>query len=101
MGQRFMIETPTSKRGGSQAAEKIVPIISENWAPVGRKSQYSNLPALAGAVAGAAPGGTVPGLSQFAIGTDAGLGVHAPVQSVIGTLHVRVGLGLNELSLPA
>src|SRR6202008_1765243 len=45
--------------------------------------------------------GAVSGFGHVAVRSDAGLGVHAPEQAVIGTLHVGVGLGQDELTLPA
>jgi hypothetical protein len=53
------------------------------------------------AVAPAALGGAIAWLGQLAIGTDAVLGVDAPVQTVIRRLHGGIVLGKNELSLPA
>ena len=53
------------------------------------------------AVAGASLLVAVAGFGEFAVRTDARLRIHAPVQAFIRGLHGRVGLGLDELSLPA
>jgi len=57
--------------------------------------------AFAGAVTPAALGRAVAGFGDFPIRTDARLSMHAPEQAVVRTLHVRVGLGEDELPLPA
>src|SRR5579862_7326070 len=40
-------------------------------------------------------------LGQFAIGADAGLRVQTPEKAVIACRYRRIGLGQNELALPA
>src|ERR1039457_681111 len=56
--------------------------------------------ALSGSVARARHRRAGSRLGQFSIGPDAGLGVHAPEQSVIRRRHRRIVLHLDELSLP-
>src|SRR5207248_11627691 len=40
-------------------------------------------------------------LSQHAVGTNAGLGVHAPEQAIVAGRHSRVGLCVYEQPFPA
>src|SRR5512146_2408433 len=59
------------------------------------------LSAFAGAMALAPGRGAVAGLGEFAVGTDAGLGVHAPVEALVGGLNRGIRFRQNELALPA
>ncbi len=43
----------------------------------------------------------VAGFGQFAVRTDAGLGMHAPEQAVVGWRHCGIALRQDELTLPA
>jgi len=43
----------------------------------------------------------VAGLSQFAIGANAGLAVKAPEEPVVAGRHSGIGLGGDELALPS
>src|ERR1700739_2996441 len=43
----------------------------------------------------------VAGFGYFAVRSDAGLGVQAPEQAIVGALYIGVGLGQDELTLPA
>ena len=43
----------------------------------------------------------IAGLGQYTIGTNAGLCVQAPKETIIAGRHRRIGLGEDELALPA
>jgi len=59
------------------------------------------LAALARAVTGASFFIAAAGFREFAIGSDARLRIHAPIEAFIRRLNSRIGLGLDELSLPS
>ena len=59
------------------------------------------LSAFPGAMTGAALRAAVARLCQFAIGANASLCMQAPEQAVIAGRHRGIGLGQNELALPA
>src|SRR5438046_1581282 len=52
------------------------------------------------AMALAIGGVTIARLSQHAVGTNAGLGVHAPEQAIVARRYGRVGLSVYEQSFP-
>ena len=66
-----------------------------------RKTASFCLPTFSCPMAPAALRTAIARLRQFAIGTDAGLGVQAPEQAVVAGGHRRIGLGQNELAFPA
>src|SRR6266576_5629024 len=61
------------------------------------KFPSTSLFALARAVTSAPLGRAVAWFSDFSVRTDARLGMHAPEQAVVRTLHVRISLGEDEL----
>src|SRR2546430_1794700 len=69
------------------------------WLSAGTPAlRLSTLPRV---VADAVRGAAVAGLSQLAIRANAVLGVDAPEQSFIRARHRGIGLGQDELPLPA
>lgn len=61
----------------------------------------ARLTAFSRSMTGAALRTTVAGFGQFAVGTDTGLAVEAPEQSIIAARHSRIGFRGNELALPS
>jgi len=59
------------------------------------------LPAFPGAMTGAVLRDAIARLGQFAIGANAGLRVQAPEQALIASRYRGIGLGKDELTLPA
>jgi hypothetical protein len=59
------------------------------------------LPTFPGAMTGADPRDAIARLGQFAIRANAGLRVHAPEQALIASRYRGIGLGKDELALPA
>ena len=55
---------------------------------------FPSVVALAGSI------DAVAGLGELPIGTDAGLGIHAPEQTIIAGRHSGVALVVNEKPLP-
>jgi len=59
------------------------------------------LAAVSGAMAASAGRGAVAGFGQFAVGADAGLGMKAPKQAVVGARNGRVVVREDEQPFPA
>src|SRR6267378_244410 len=66
-----------------------------------RLTPLTQLATVSCSVAGASLGATVARLCQIAVGTDAGLGVQAPEQTVVRARHGGIGFGKDKLAFPA